>query len=429
MIEFGAFGLKLAQAIAPKLAEIGFKEAMKKFNPSDFEKACTWGIKAAQNTHELFSAGCEQGVVEDFLKSFLTGAALPELLKPFNNQEKPQVNFLVAAFNATVPEHKKIQGRFAPERRHEWLEVFAENYFQKTSCYLRFKVAKADYLKQLANWLDDVKFAGIAVEGQDIEKSEKLAHIFVMPDVLEEEKVDIYRFIQEELLEGKNLQQMQRETRSGRKFLASQLLNQNKSNKFVLLGAPGSGKTTLLSFFAVMLAQNAPEKLGWDSEIDCLPILIKIRDFARLSDINLLDYARQFAEKTMSVKPLPEGFFEYWLADGRAMILLDGLDEVVEESKRYAVVQQIENFLGSIIKIWQLLLLALLVTNAIFLILRSLNTISYNCLMMLRLMSLLIAGTTAAFEMRRKLNVSKIALRKLWMKMIELNCWREIRYC
>ena len=48
MIEFGAFGLKLAQAIGPKLAEIGFKEAIKKFNPSDFEKACTCGIEAAR---------------------------------------------------------------------------------------------------------------------------------------------------------------------------------------------------------------------------------------------------------------------------------------------------------------------------------------------------------------------------------------------
>ncbi|MEG4493040.1 HEAT repeat domain-containing protein [Microcoleus sp. D3_18_C4] len=275
----------------------------------------------------------------------MTGAALPELLKPFNDQEKPQVEFLVEAFNATVPEHKKIQGRFAPERLHDWLEVFGDTYFHKTSSYLRFKVAKADYLKQLGNWFDDVKFAGIDVEGQEIEKSEKLAQIFVIPDVLEEVNIHNYLEIQE-LGEGKKLQQMQRETRSARKFLASQLLNQNQSNKFVLLGAPGSGKTTLLSFFAVMLAQNAPEKLGWDSGIDCLPILIKIRDFARLSDINFLDYARQFAEKTMSVKPLPEGFFEYWLADGRAMILLDGLDEVVEESKRYAVVQQIENFLG-----------------------------------------------------------------------------------
>ncbi|MEG4942121.1 HEAT repeat domain-containing protein [Microcoleus sp. F4-D5] len=344
IIEFGALGLKITQAIAPKLAEIGFKEAMKKFNPSDFEKACTWGIKAAQKTHELFYA-CEQGVVEDFLKSFLTGAALPELLKPFKDQGMPQVEFLVEAFTDTVPKHKKIQDRFESERLHDWLEVFAETYFQKTSSYLRFKVAKADYLKQLANWFDDVKFAGIAVEGQEIEKSEKLAQIFVMPDVLEE--VNTYsRLDIQELVEGQNLQQMQREIRSGRKFLASQLLNQNQSNKFVLLGAPGSGKTTLLSFFAVMLAQNYPEKLGWDVERDCLPILIKIRDFARLSDINLLDYARQFAEKTMSVKRLPEGFFEYWLADGRAMILLDGLDEVVEESKRYAVVQQIENFLG-----------------------------------------------------------------------------------
>jgi HEAT repeat protein len=268
-------------------------------------------------------------------------------MKPFNDEQKPQVEFLVAAFNATVPEHKKIQDRFAPERLHDWLEVFAETYFHKTTGYLRFKIAKEDYLKQLANWFDDVKFAGIAVEGQEIEKSEKLAEFFVMPDVLEEEKVNIYsRLNIQELEEGKNLQQMQRENRSGRKLLASQLLKQNQSNKFVLLGAPGSGKTTLLIFFTVMLAQNAPEKLGWDSGRDCLPILINIRDFARFLDINILDYARQFAEKALSVKPLPEGFFEYWLADGRAMILLDGLDEVVEESKRYAVVQQIESFLG-----------------------------------------------------------------------------------
>ena len=343
--ESGAFALKLAaQALAP-FVQTGFKEAMKKFNPSDFEKACNWGIKAAENTNELFSAACEQGVVEDFLKSFLTGAALPELLKPFNDQGKPQVNFLVEAFYATVPEHNKIQDRFAPGRLDDWLEVFAETYFHKTSSYLTFKVAKADYLNQLANCFDDVKFAGIAVEDQAIEKSEKLAQIFVMPDVLEEVNIHVRLDIQE-WEEGKNLQQMQRETGSARKFLASQLLKQNQSNKFVLLGAPGSGKTTLLSFFAVMLAQNYPEKIGWASGIDYLPILINIRDFARLSDIYILDYARRFAEKTMSVRRLPEDFFEYWLADGRAMILLDGLDEVVEESKRYAVVKQINSFLG-----------------------------------------------------------------------------------
>jgi predicted NACHT family NTPase len=340
--EIGALALlgikKIAQTIAAKLVETAFKETMKRLNPSDIQKAWICGIETANNTHELFYP-CEQGLVENFLEKLFTGAALAELQKPFNNQGMPQVELLVAAFNATVAENERIQDRFMPEKLEGWLDVFAKTYFEKTNCYLYFQVAKADYLKQLANCFDDVKFAGIAVEDQAIEKSEKLAEIFVMPDVLEEVNIYYSRLDIQDLGRDKKLQQMQRENRSGRKFLASELLHQNQSNKFVLLGAPGSGKTTLLSFFAVMLAQDYPEKIGLPSGIDWLPILIKIRDFARLSDINLLDYARQFAEKNMSVNPLPEGFFEYWLADGRAMILLDGLDEVVEESKRYAVVQ------------------------------------------------------------------------------------------
>ena len=135
----------------------------------------------------------------------------------------------------------------------------------------------------------------------------------------------------------------------GIKFLAAKLLIQSDANKFVLLGSPGSGKTTLLSYFAVMLAQNQAEKLGLEQDVDYLPILIKMRDLSRLDDIgdiSILDYARQFAEKTMSVKNLPRDFFEHWLEDGRALILLDGLDEIAEESKRYKIVQRIENFLG-----------------------------------------------------------------------------------
>jgi predicted NACHT family NTPase len=140
-------------------------------------------------------------------------------------------------------------------------------------------------------------------------------------------------------------QRAQLESRTGKKFLAVQLLSHSQSQKVVLLGAPGSGKTTLMSYFAVMLAQQQPEKLGLAAE-DWLPILIRIRDLTTQSDIGLLDYARQFAEKTLTVKSLPTGFFEYWLEDGRALILLDGLDEVAEEAKRYDAVRQIENFIG-----------------------------------------------------------------------------------
>ncbi|NEQ41302.1 MAG: hypothetical protein F6K40_35925, partial [Okeania sp. SIO3I5] len=205
---------------------------------------------------------------------------------------------------------------------------------------------------------------------------------------------------------------------SGRKFLASELLTQSQSRKFVILGAPGSGKTTLMSYFAVMLASIPPTPLGKESipptplgkggymsensvdetsdtvdatlrerqtesssplgkesippiplrkggysvsplskggkggylgldpETDWLPILIRMRDLARHPDKSILEYARIFAEKTMAVKTLPTEFFEHWLEDGRALILLDGLDEVAESSKRYDVVKRINNFLG-----------------------------------------------------------------------------------
>ena len=133
---------------------------------------------------------------------------------------------------------------------------------------------------------------------------------------------------------------------SDRKFLASDLWTQERSRKFVILGAPGSGKTTLMSYFAVMLADKQPQVLGLDSETDWLPILIRMRDMARYSDKSILEYIRIFTEKTMQVKTLPVGFFEHWLEDGRALILLDGLDEVPQSGKCYDVVSRIENFLG-----------------------------------------------------------------------------------
>jgi len=105
------------------------------------------------------------------------------------------------------------------------------------------------------------------------------------------------------------------------------------------------GKTTLMSYFAVMLAEQQPEKLGLPADTELLPILIKIRDLATYSEQNILEYARYFA-KNIYVHELPKGFFEYWLEDGRALILFDGLDEIADSSKRSDFVKRIESFLG-----------------------------------------------------------------------------------
>ncbi|NEO37962.1 MAG: NACHT domain-containing protein [Moorea sp. SIOASIH] len=350
-------GLEISK-IAPPLLSILGKEAGKRLTQaltkSDVEKAIKAGAEAVDqwdkqldSQQRLFFHAPPDGWngVNRFLNHYFThSAVLAELQKPLLNQGKPDREILSTVFQqeADAKTIKLNQNSLKP-----WVETFIKAYFEQTVTYIKFQVAKQDYCQQLANWYDDVKFAGIAVDGQEVEKSEKLAQIFVMPDVVEE--VSTARPWERELLaagSGEKPERLILDKTSGRKFLAQQLLSQSQSKRVVILGAPGSGKTTLMSYFAVMLAQQNPDVLGLDGDTDWLPILIRMRDFARHLDKSLIDYARIFAENTMSVKPLPVGFFEHWLSDGRALILLDGLDEVAEEAKRHDVVKRIENFLG-----------------------------------------------------------------------------------
>ena len=251
-----------------------------------------------------------------------------------------------------------------------WVTTFARTYQEKTAS-IRFQVAKEHYLKQLAHRVDDVKFVGIAVSGQEVEKQEVLAQIFVMPDVREEKRssAPVPDFFVEGNLKAltlkagmgqeafvfstdnsqRNLLEEQRSwamrDRLGPKIPAQKVLAQSK-NKAVLLGAPGSGKTTLASYFALMLCEqvgNDPTQIGL--EADWLPVVIQIREWVLKPELGVLKYLQWYAE-SLSVKALPIGFFEHWLERGRALILLDGLDEVVDEAQRRKVAEQIETFLG-----------------------------------------------------------------------------------
>ncbi|BAY47656.1 hypothetical protein SAMD00079811_52750 [Scytonema sp. HK-05] len=374
---FEVISTSLLKGVLPKVAEAIIKKVNSQLNPTELEKALRDGMTAAMKQYDSYDSQrhdkalfyyCDDKQTTDFLSEvFKYSGVQEELEKPLlkNNAEAPYPLHLIEAFKR-VAENQKIKLNEAGIE--PWVNKFVEVYFQKTDAYLKYQITKTNYLNQLISYSNKVYFLGINVRGTEDEKSEQLENIFVMPDVVEEvqpsqikaeferkllltDEAETLRFglgkrkdRQAELIDEQR-QRVQWESRSEKKFSAQQLLSEITSPKFVLLGAPGSGKTTLMSYFAVMLAQKKAQTLGLAPDTDFLPILIRLRDLSRHGNISILEYINQFARNHLSVKKLPPGFFEYWLEDGRALILLDGLDEVAETAKRYEVVQRIELFL------------------------------------------------------------------------------------
>ena len=109
-----------------------------------------------------------------------------------------------------------------------------------------------------------------------------------------------------------------------------------EKTRVVVLGDPGSGKSTLLKHLTLRLAKDPQAPL---------PILLPLNAYARAlerKDINLQAYLAEYlagrAQGVAALGPL----FEEAISAGKAIILLDGLDEV--QSERAALVQRVEAF-------------------------------------------------------------------------------------
>ena len=127
-----------------------------------------------------------------------------------------------------------------------------------------------------------------------------------------------------------------------------------KSRLIVVLGDPGSGKSTLLRYLILQLAQEKAAFLTKFPQIvdgaEALPFHIPLANYAEFWRLNAATpeerslrafIPRYFEENYLH---LPDEFLEAQLEQGRAVILLDGLDEIPDVPVRTHIVQQIEAF-------------------------------------------------------------------------------------
>ncbi len=104
----------------------------------------------------------------------------------------------------------------------------------------------------------------------------------------------------------------------------------SKYNKLLILGRPGAGKTTFLKHLAIQCNNNKFQG-------DLVPFFVTLKDFAETkNEASLLAYLGSY------IKPENQNDLKQVLTNGKALILLDGLDEVLKaNSKR--VIKEIEN--------------------------------------------------------------------------------------
>ncbi len=107
--------------------------------------------------------------------------------------------------------------------------------------------------------------------------------------------------------------------------------------RLVALGKPGSGKTTLCRFAAVAVAEAAD---------DVLPLFLPFRDYVRQDGVSIVGYLTEQARNHLQV-PLPDGFLEDALETGRAVLILDGLDEVGSAGERGTTCEKVQAFVAA----------------------------------------------------------------------------------
>jgi len=116
--------------------------------------------------------------------------------------------------------------------------------------------------------------------------------------------------------------------------------------RLVIQGQPGAGKSTLLRWLAVQtanrtLSQEHPPLASWD---DCVPFYIQLRTFVGKPLPNPLEWPSLHVRQ-LALKP-SDTWIHKLLDDGRALVLIDGVDET-PEAQRFDLLQWLQELINT----------------------------------------------------------------------------------
>lgn len=107
-------------------------------------------------------------------------------------------------------------------------------------------------------------------------------------------------------------------------------------DRTVLLGDPGGGKSTASSYLTYQAAKD---------DDGPLPLLVVLREFAKSEPIDqpIADYIASRMANFYQCKP-PADVIESLLLSGRAIVIFDGLDELIDTTRRRDITSRVEMF-------------------------------------------------------------------------------------
>ncbi|MEU5453514.1 NACHT domain-containing protein [Streptomyces globisporus] len=105
----------------------------------------------------------------------------------------------------------------------------------------------------------------------------------------------------------------------------------SNSSRVLLRGDAGSGKTTLLRWLAIMAARGSfsGELADWNG---LTPIMIKLREYSGYPPPKPEEMLDGIAGSITGL--MPKGWVERQLNDGKALLLIDGVDELLDRDRR-----------------------------------------------------------------------------------------------